>query len=654
MTTIKITYNNEIRRKTLGAEEARGLSSFSSFVDLLKELFSPQLNEKKVSLIWFDDEGDKITVSSDSEMQEATRFMSQGLGDGKNIIRFEILAEGARVSDRGMDVVHDGVTCDECGIFPIRGLRFKCTVRDNFDLCERCESNKKQPYPMIKISDPSQSPVAVFCALRDESESGRGPQSCPWKRGGYRRFNQPGHANTAETTATAAGAGGESAGAEGPCWKRRWERRGERCGRKLRETVAPFVEAFDKFVKDPANLGDSGADMTRAFSEAVNNLTGAVAAVVDPFGVSQKENSENVASTQKEVEASLEDQLMQEVIQESLLMNEVANAFAREKLPESTATASASAASASATSASSSRVAVTQPAPTLSKPSLRFIRDVTYPDSTIVQPGTRFRKIWKVRNDGAQNWPDGVVLVPAGGDLMCPENIKEPLPAVATGEEVEIGLDLRAPLSSGMHTAYFRAQTKEQAGFGHRLWATVMVNDMDDTWTAVSPSMLSDSSSQLSSPPTSTASAISVNDTVNVAATPVASVPVAVAAPSSTAMDSAPAVSAIAAVAATAALPSDAARLSTPADVSETASTTSATSSSAVPPARGTNPLHLMWRKELAALEDMGFADPDITLPLLKKHLRNPVSLSGNREAVPNQLGMERVINELISFGSGN
>jgi hypothetical protein len=35
-------------------------------------------------------------------------------------------------------VVHEGVSCDECGCIPIRGRRYKCTVCVNYDLCMVC------------------------------------------------------------------------------------------------------------------------------------------------------------------------------------------------------------------------------------------------------------------------------------------------------------------------------------------------------------------------------------------------------------------------------------------------------------------------------------------------------------------------------------
>jgi len=39
---------------------------------------------------------------------------------------------------------HVGVSCDSCGVSPIVGLRYKCTVCANYDLCEACEAKKAE------------------------------------------------------------------------------------------------------------------------------------------------------------------------------------------------------------------------------------------------------------------------------------------------------------------------------------------------------------------------------------------------------------------------------------------------------------------------------------------------------------------------------
>jgi len=50
-------------------------------------------------------------------------------------------------------VAHHGITCDGCQMSPITGIRFKCRVCDDFDLCEACEAKNVHPadHPLIKF-----------------------------------------------------------------------------------------------------------------------------------------------------------------------------------------------------------------------------------------------------------------------------------------------------------------------------------------------------------------------------------------------------------------------------------------------------------------------------------------------------------------------
>jgi len=53
-------------------------------------------------------------------------------------------------------VVHEGVTCDDCGVSPIEGVRYKCTVCDNYDICDKCETKNEHPstHVLIKAKQP--------------------------------------------------------------------------------------------------------------------------------------------------------------------------------------------------------------------------------------------------------------------------------------------------------------------------------------------------------------------------------------------------------------------------------------------------------------------------------------------------------------------
>ena len=57
--------------------------------------------------------------------------------------------------------------CDGCGMNPIKGIRYKCTVCKDFDYCEGCEVtlSSKHGHPFLKIRKPEFAPVKVECKL---------------------------------------------------------------------------------------------------------------------------------------------------------------------------------------------------------------------------------------------------------------------------------------------------------------------------------------------------------------------------------------------------------------------------------------------------------------------------------------------------------
>jgi hypothetical protein len=75
--------------------------------------------------------------------------------------------------------VHNGVRCDECGVCPIIGTRFKCSGRHDYDLCSHCEGRGYQPFPMVKIYSPDQAPSGFRIFNPDASSHCSSPQEEP-------------------------------------------------------------------------------------------------------------------------------------------------------------------------------------------------------------------------------------------------------------------------------------------------------------------------------------------------------------------------------------------------------------------------------------------------------------------------------------------
>lgn len=69
--------------------------------------------------------------------------------------------------------VHERVACDGCGVHPIVGVRYKCSVCKNFDFCEKCEESKDHPHAFLKIKRARDAPQAIFTTIDDRMADAR-------------------------------------------------------------------------------------------------------------------------------------------------------------------------------------------------------------------------------------------------------------------------------------------------------------------------------------------------------------------------------------------------------------------------------------------------------------------------------------------------
>lgn len=168
MPSVKIVYESQIRRVTLNED-----ITFQQFKDIIQKLLS--LEDKQILIRYQDDEEDLITVTSTEELKEALTLPAivkfhvtlatrpsqeqpnqcprwrqqsgcgnQGRGCGRN--RFwgrgchpcqgNWRGGSGNQSTEGADV-HPAF-CDACSK-QIQGIRYKCTVCDDYDHCQACQ-----------------------------------------------------------------------------------------------------------------------------------------------------------------------------------------------------------------------------------------------------------------------------------------------------------------------------------------------------------------------------------------------------------------------------------------------------------------------------------------------------------------------------------
>eukprot|EP00731_Ephydatia_muelleri_P030600 Em0022g114a len=185
-------------------------TSYSNLLKKVVEMFRC-VDPDKLDIAWTDKEGDRIVISSDTELAEATTQLDS------NILRLTITDRRGKPEEEGevpeeLQIIeeeeiielegellqtpkgkvqlptqhsicdrctkgpqlHRGVTCDGCD-GPIYGTRFKCLVCPDYDLCSTCESKSGHlEHNMIAYTSPyERGPGSWYYR----------PPWCPWFKG---------------------------------------------------------------------------------------------------------------------------------------------------------------------------------------------------------------------------------------------------------------------------------------------------------------------------------------------------------------------------------------------------------------------------------------------------------------------------------------
>ena len=171
--SLKLCFNGEIRRFSLESlKVVEGTVSLDDLKTVVRNTFT-ELKEKEFILSYKDEDEDVITISTDVEVIEAFNVVRCL---NANVLRLEV----SRVENSKKEenkAVHFRIICDGCNANPIIGDRFKCSVRDDYDLCAKCDALDTSPHPFLKIKTPAQSPAAIMTILKPHQE---GPSQEQW------------------------------------------------------------------------------------------------------------------------------------------------------------------------------------------------------------------------------------------------------------------------------------------------------------------------------------------------------------------------------------------------------------------------------------------------------------------------------------------
>ncbi|CAH4030961.1 unnamed protein product [Pieris brassicae] len=150
------------------------VTSFQYLNAKLQDIF-PKLKGKTFSVLWKDEEGDDVMISSDDEIMIALTSMSDDLKklyvyckdpeeqQNECDIVITAVADNAQSSS---NIMHNGVVCDGCNS-PVTGFRYNCTYCDDYDLCSKCEAAGMHPeHCMVRVPVPSLPRPMIKAAVK--------------------------------------------------------------------------------------------------------------------------------------------------------------------------------------------------------------------------------------------------------------------------------------------------------------------------------------------------------------------------------------------------------------------------------------------------------------------------------------------------------
>lgn len=96
-----------------------------------------------------------------------------------------------------------------------------------------------------------------------------------------------------------------------------------------------------------------------------------------------------------------------------------------------------------------------------------FVKDVTIPDGTELEPGELFIKTWRLQNRGTCTWTSDYMLVFTSGDPMGGTTAVRLPGRVAPGQTVDVSVTLTAPDSVGRQVGYWMLRNPSGQLFGY-------------------------------------------------------------------------------------------------------------------------------------------------------------------------------------------
>jgi hypothetical protein len=96
-----------------------------------------------------------------------------------------------------------------------------------------------------------------------------------------------------------------------------------------------------------------------------------------------------------------------------------------------------------------------------------FVKDVTIPDGSIMDPNETFTKTWRLKNRGTCTWTPDYMLVYTSGSQMGGTTAVRLPGYVSPGQTVDVSVPLVAPDENGKYTGYWMLRNASGTLFGY-------------------------------------------------------------------------------------------------------------------------------------------------------------------------------------------
>jgi len=103
-----------------------------------------------------------------------------------------------------------------------------------------------------------------------------------------------------------------------------------------------------------------------------------------------------------------------------------------------------------------------------------YVSDVTIPDGSILKPGEKFTKTWKIQNTGTCDWTTAYSIIFSYGNELDGGTTKIPSP-VRSGNVGEISVDMIAPTNPGTYVGYWLMRNEKGDTFGEYVFVKIIV-----------------------------------------------------------------------------------------------------------------------------------------------------------------------------------